>query len=366
MYVLNTQKQAFQIELNNQNPPTKLRGIGHNSQDNLITGGVGFLIQKDSLGWSLNQQLGIPGLLHNALGIYADTSGLWVGLDEGVLLHYPPTHDQAQSYRSCKPYTTGVLWQPYRSKNSQIWVGASNGLFHLDDKQLIPFDSSSTDLDGVAIYAFHDNKQGTWLSTSTGLYLVDLDKKIILDHFSSALSDKNYIPTRHIAHLHEDKKGIFWLATKGDGLIRWNPKTKTYKQYTQKGTGLSHNVLYSVYGDDFGSLWLSSQRGLMRFNKKSEHVNIYLEEDGLPHNEFNTISHYQAADGRLYFGGQSGMIHFHPKDWQKTSVNAPFIITGYKKQTQDTLVNLTAKLIADHTITLAPSDKSFSLNFALL
>ncbi|MCB0375875.1 MAG: hypothetical protein KDD04_08155, partial [Sinomicrobium sp.] len=78
--------------------------------------------------------------------------------------------------------------------------------------------------------------------------------------------------------------------------------------------GLSSDIVYAVYEDDYGKLWLPGDYGLMKFDKESHQVTTYLTNDGLPHNEFNTISHYRGDDGRLYFGGLSGITVVNPKD----------------------------------------------------
>ena len=70
-----------------------------------------------------------------------------------------------------------------------------------------------------------------------------------------------------IMHIYQDQAGIFWLATSGGGLIRWDQQTGTINQYTTKD-GLSHNVIYAVYEDRDGFLWMPSKMGLMRFEKK--------------------------------------------------------------------------------------------------
>lgn len=366
IYILNIKEQPFSLELAQQTPPYKSRGIAETKSGNLLTGSIGQFQYKDSTGWHQNNNR-ISGLAHNALGILVEDSTIWVGLDESILLAYSSPSSVPHVYKSPQ---MGVVWTAYRAKNGSLWVGTANGLYVLDEQrqELMTFNTVDNKLSKSTVYAFHENTSGTWLCTNTGLYLVDLDNRTIIEHYNSTKNNKDYIPSSHIAHLHEDKNGVFWLASKGDGLIRWNPSTKEYKQYTQKGAGLSHNVLYAAYGDDFENLWISSQRGLIRFNKASEHIKIYLQQDGLPHNEFNTIAHYQSPKGRLYFGGQNGIIHFHPKDLQQDITKAPLVITGYHKQTKDTLLNLTASLLEvdNPTITLAPSDKAFTLNFALL
>ncbi|MDZ7614296.1 MAG: hypothetical protein U5K51_11780 [Flavobacteriaceae bacterium] len=76
---------------------------------------------------------------------------------------------------------------------------------------------------------------------------------------------------------------------------------------------MSNNTLYAVYEDDYNTLWLPSNYGLMRFDKISHSVQVFLPENGIAHEEFNTFAHHKAADGTLYFGGINGITAFQSK-----------------------------------------------------
>ncbi len=300
------------------------------------------------------------------LGLLYDDKRLWIGKEHfGLCLFDLKT--EARYY-----YGKGLIWQPYKSPDGTIWAGAGEGLFKFDTakKYLVPFHNYGKyeALQKSSIYAFHLNDKGTWLSTSSGMYLLDLAQEKILAHYSDRQTGVFYIPTNHIAHIHEDKDGIFWLASKGQGLIRWNPNTGKSEQLTKKNAGLSHNVLYAVYEDDYGNLWLPSDYGLNCLNKTSRQVSLYLKDDGLPHHEFNTISHHQDKEGKLYFGTVDGMIEFHPKDFNHEREEVPFIITAAQRidQRTDSIINMTKSVLANYSLTIIPSDKAAEFNFALL
>ncbi len=370
LHLLQARPQPIKTELSTFSPNQKLRGITLDAKGRLYAGNIGYLVCKDSIASWINIMDVYKASFHNYLGMHADQNGVWMGLQEGRLLYYDINTLKAETFGENTAKAQVMLWQPYRAKDGNVWVGSNQGLYHLDleSRNLIAFKDTSQQLHKSLIYAFHENEKGTWLSTSNGLYLVDLSNEKILGHYNDYKKGKYFIPTNHIAHLHEDSSGNFWLATKGNGLIQWNPKTGSYKQYTQKGAGLSSNMLYSVYGDNFDNLWMSSARGLICFNNKNGYVRIFLKEDGLSHNEFNTISHFQGADGHLYFGGQNGMIHFHPKDMQTNVQQSSLVLTDatIQKKYTDTLINKTAAFIQDSLIQFMPSDKSVTLHFALL
>jgi len=164
------------------------------------------------------------------------------------------------------------------------------------------------------------------------------------------------------------------LATKDGGIIRWQPALGTYeksisRQFTTKD-GLSHNKTYGIYEDSFDKLWISSDVGLMRMDKKDFHIETFLVKDGIPHNEFNLTSHYQAKDSTLYFGGLGGLIAFDPKVFtQQAKKQIPLHVTQLTVLERDKkeVTNKTASLLQENQrITLQPDDKFVELQFALL
>ena len=167
-----------------------------------------------------------------------------------------------------------------------------------------------------------------------------------------------------------DADGIFWLATKGGGLIRWDKKNSQTMQFTMD-EGLSNNVLYAVYEDAYNHLWLPSNKGLMQFSKEDYQVNTYLPEDGITHEEFNTHSHLRDDEGNLYLGGLEGFISFHPDSFYKDSSEqkpAPFKLVKYLRQNGETGVfdNLTPSLLATGKIILPPDSKAFEVKAVML
>ena len=259
----------------------------------------------------------------------------------------------------------------FKDQEAKIWIGTMRGLYYFDkEKELVlPFNAYTVDplLASSGIYSFYENKEGIWLCTTTGLYLMNKNKQSIVRYHDKAEGDE-FIPYNHIAHLHEDKKGIFWLATKGGGLLKWNPKTAAHEQFTTK-EGLSHNILYAIYEDAQGSLWMSSDRGIMRFFKESQIIINYLPRDGISHEECNTFSHYQAKDGRIYFGGLNGVSAFHPQDFKpRLTKDARFVLTSFesKSTTNGRYVDKTQQLLSKKQIVIHANENAFVLRFALL
>ncbi|MBL4649859.1 MAG: hypothetical protein JKY03_09015, partial [Aureispira sp.] len=297
LYMFSIIQYPFKVELTNENNWVRLRGITRAPTGALLVSTYNFIFHQhldsvSSWGDFSVDSLKVPPAPINYLGSTIDNNNLWAGAEDGIVFHYNFGTRKMTRYHLFHNNTVAFFpWQPFVDSKGRVWVGTSSGLFLLD-KEANQFKQWNVEgselLSNSVVYSLHENKEGIWLSTTNGLFCLNMEGTEIIANYSSQQEGNQYIPSSHIAHLYEDKEGVFWLATKGDGLIQWNPKTKKYKQYTQNSDGLSHNVLYAVYGDNFGQLWLSSQRGLMQFDKETKAVNIYLKENGLPHNEFNT------------------------------------------------------------------------------
>jgi Y_Y_Y domain/Two component regulator propeller len=265
------------------------------------------------------------------------------------------------------------IWSFYEDGQGRLLMGTERGLLLYDTKSsdtvgVYTAYNQYKELAGAAVLQMVKDRAGIcWLVTSKGLYVMD-EKKGIVDHYGTTAEKGHFLPTDNFQHLYQDAAGAYWLATSDAGLIQWNPKTGMQRQYT-RAEGLSSNNLYAVYEDRRGYLWISSDYGLMRFNKAGGQVTVYTPEDGISYYEFNRISHYQAADGRLYFGGLNGVTAFYPEAFYDSvgSRTDAVMIAGFQQYlgSKGNLVDLTAQLSATNQIVVNPSDRFFSLTLAV-
>ena len=166
---------------------------------------------------------------------------------------------------------------------------------------------------GVCRLAFKDKKNRIFFAPSSGglSQLVDNkgELKIIPYQFNSKLTTntKDYISS--VCQTSEDE---YWFGTFGSGLLFWNEKKKETRSFT-KAQGLPNNVVYAVLQDGLTYLWLSTNRGICRFNRFSGETANYTEVDGLMSNEFNLGAYMKSKTGEFYLGGIYGYNFFNPK-----------------------------------------------------
>ena len=322
-----------------------------------------------------------PNLLYQCPVITDKQGQLWtMGTD---LIKLNPSTRKSSSYAiPSKPfYGLGLsLWHDGRQ---HIWISHNPGLsiFDTHKEQSQPFtcynrfpELAQSRVNGF----FPDPKtREIWVAASSGLYVLDtataggrpgrVRLRGITDRFST---QNKALPVDHITFVHPDpdSASVYWLATHGGGLIRWNRGTGTYQQFTQK-QGLSDNTIYAIYEDRHHRLWLPTNYGLMAFHRQTHKIQIFHTKDGIADKEFNLIAHYRAPDGRLFLGGLNGITAFYPDQVHTNKPTlSPLLVTQYHKLDTNTgeLVDHLSDFEQQNRLHLTAGDRLVSLSFALL
>ncbi len=234
------------------------------------------------------------------------------------------------------------IWSMLEVPDGRIWIG-NDGISYFENGEIKPFlkYNDYPKLEQAYILDLYQDRNGViWVASNNGLYILDPIRGIVK---GLGQQHEHFLPAREFQHVYQDTEGIYWLATGDAGLIRWN---KTSGEWTifDKTRGFLTNNIYAVYEDDFDYLWISSFNGLIRMHRTSYETTIFNEADGISDNEFNRISHYQADDGTLYFGGQNGVTAFDPKNFlhrpsleEKLQLKVKHISIFGKQSYRDTL-----------------------------
>lgn len=110
---------------------------------------------------------------------------------------------------------------------------------------------------------------------------------------------------------------------------------------------------------------MSSDYGIIKMNKLSFNVEIFLLENGIDQTEFNRISHFKTRDGAIYFGGLNGVTQFHPKDFQQifTAKKSSLVLSNFQQfnGSERKVEQKTTETKRNLNITLHPSDYIFDL-----
>ncbi|CAA6808042.1 MAG: PAS domain S-box-containing protein [uncultured Aureispira sp.] len=296
-----------------------------------------------------------------------------LNLKTGLITNYPTKHAAVVKEEDERNLNLKL----YEDHQGRIWMGSREGLYYLDTsyQAFIKYHAYGLceELNTSQVYALLEDTvtQTLWVGATSGLYQFDYKLGQFTYHYSTEKEAPYYIPHDYILTIHKDRtEAVLWLGTHEGGLIKLHPESGSLKHFTV-ATGLSDNVIYAILEDDNGFLWLSSNYGLMRFNKKSDwgRNTVYLPRDGITATEFNKMASYKSTSGRFYFGGVNGMVAFYPNHFQEEAESQiPLYILSYEclsgqaKEMEDR----TAQLLKTKEIVLYPNDHFFKLSFALL
>lgn len=124
--------------------------------------------------------------------------------------------------------------------------------------------------------------------------------------------------------------GIFEASIGDTGIVIGNNITHQ--------NGLPDNTVYGVMPDDFGNLWIPTNRGLSRIDPAGRFIQ-YETSEGVQADEFNRLTHLKLNDGRLVAGGINGINIIDPvRAIGKTANSRPLILSVHTRSQRDSVV----------------------------
>ncbi|WP_455609317.1 hybrid sensor histidine kinase/response regulator transcription factor [Bacteroides rodentium] len=171
-----------------------------------------------------------------------------------------------------------------------------------------------------------------------------------------------FIPTA----LHKDTYGTIWIGTVSNGLMCYQPQTGRMTPVP----GTSCLDISGIEEDLQGNLWISTQYGLSKYDRTTEHFTNYYAADGIGGNQFYDRASCRLSDGTLVFGGTHGLTFFNPIDVTiKRSI--PLLFCDLKIHNKLIRPQQSGQTIEKHLsycpdIHLEHDQNSFSISFAAL
>ncbi len=258
----------------------------------------------------------------------------------------------------------------YEDRHGTLWIGTNGGgLLTLDRNRarFVRYRNNPNDLDSLSsdqvLAFFEDHEDGIWLGTGGGGVLrvpgqaqrfqryrhkAGNPNSLITDYVSSVFEDSHGMLwvgskgavtridratgqfTHHslqagegsqsdVTSITEDSSGHLWFATRGEGIIRFDPQTgssKTYRHDPAKPRSLSHDAVFALFIDHRGIMWTATEDGLDAFDPATDDFRVY-KAPGVSPNRERAIA--EDATGMLWLATwYSGVHRFDPVTGQFT------------------------------------------------
>ncbi len=316
---------------------------------------------------------------------------VWIGTYNGLNLYDPETgeftHFRNDPGNSQSP-RRNTIFSIIEDKNGEIWFGNRNGLNRLNRKsnKFFHYKRDVKNPDGPqfpsAFKLLEDSRGTLWIGTDgSGLNRFDRkENKFIQYKFDK--DNPSSISHNKVYSVFEDNSGVLWIGTLGGGLNRLNRENETFTHFinspddtttisnnyvfsiceSTKGSGdlligtyggglnvfnretgkftpysskdgLSNDVIYGILADKEGDIWMSSNKGLSRFNPfdpDRKRITNYDVSHGLQSYEFNVGVYHKGRSGKMYFGGINGLNSFFPGEVKDNPFEPDIAVTDFR------------------------------------
>lgn len=337
---------------------------------------------------------------------FAETTGgnVWIATGQSGLLHL----DRDDRLRHVESESIPRNLTALCADGDYLWIGTQNGVLKLTvcDSSILEFrlnrkNSSASDNRITSI--FRTEAGEIYAATALGVLKYVSDK----DGFHTVDKLENLT----IEGMAQDSEGKIWMASYSDGTYIYDPIRNTlehycarygksrlpdmtsslcindndvwvisfnsgFYQYCSDGSFRTFNrrslpllptdVFYSATMDFQGNMWLSSDKGLVRFSPRQSGIKVFTENDGILDNRFKN-SALTLSDGRILMGSENGFIRFNPASLNKVREAvavkvSSFIIDG--KTPEESAKAIGGNIDMMEKITLAPDENSFELSLS--
>lgn len=278
--------------------------------------------------------------------IYADERGfLVIGMRGGIDLYDPRDRTflhfhELLGQAGAVPEVGCIL----KDSHGYFWFGTRKGLYRIPAKRL--------------------NLSGEKLSAGDFIF------------FTHNATDPSSISGDYVISLMEDKKGNVWIGTYGNGIckaqINGNGRI-AFQQYTQKD-GLCNNVIYTMESDSDGNIWVSTDKGLSKFNPEQKTFENFYTKDGLLSDQFYWNASETDNAGMLYFGGVNGLNYFDPRQITSYPGKPKVVFTDFRVFNKPVSIGekLHGRVVLENSVSrtkkieLSYRDNVFSVEFSAL
>ncbi len=208
------------------------------------------------------------GLRGNNLGsIFFDkNNNLWISYLKNKFNYYDGIKFVTPKL-SKEIYDFGRLYYSYKDNLDELWFCTDNGLIHYDLYKWNKF----TTRDGLI-----SNKVTCIVQYKNEYYLIATSKGILRYEKGKFFKEKSIFHINFVRDMLFDKDGNLWIATESKGIYKIS---KGNIEGFNSENGLKGDLVFDLYEDNEGNIWISSYIGLDLLI--SPKIKVYTKKSGL-------------------------------------------------------------------------------------
>ncbi len=224
----------------------------------------------------------------------------------------------------------------YEDKYYNLWISTQKGLleYNKKNKKIHLFknryyDDTSLVNDNV-LTAYEDRSGLLWFGTYNGISLLNPNQPF--NQYRREPDKENTISDNSMSGIYKDSDGILWLGTNSAGLNALNTMTGEVRNFYSNNNDentLSSNVVWQICEADKDNLWVATQGGVNKINKKSGKVERLKYPDNMKErNKMDARNVFVDKDGLLWIGARGGLQSYDDKTGTFTDYSNVFNTVG--------------------------------------
>ncbi len=260
----------------------------------------------------------------NTQGLLIDNDDLWVGTyDNGIYVLNLKT-ENLRNHFTFKDPGNGLKTNSFvtflKTSGGTVYAGSISGLYRFN-REGKSFSLLENVVPDGFIHALYEDTNGIiWIGTyGRGLYRYDANSGIC-EQVITAGDDYGNMENDYITSIYEDKDHNIWFTTEGSGFSYVSAGTGAITSFIP-GRDVEFAIYCAILQDSQGQIWITSTRGLLRYDPVSGKFAVYTRNQGLLGNAFSYNSAYQDKNGRIYFGMVNGLLAFNPAEIKENTYN---------------------------------------------
>ena len=183
---------------------------------------------------------------------------------------------------------TNTIWDITQDHLGFMWFTTSNGLVKYDGYKFTTYQPDDNDSNSIYIgnlnLPYEDRSQNLWITHYNGMSLYNRETGNFTNYLIDPDADGTY--NNVFWHIIEDHTGTLWVGTGAKGLLKLVKNfeklrsnndiiEKSYVHNPEDSTSIVSNCVWTLYEDKSGILWLATDKGLCKYNRKTDNFTTY-------------------------------------------------------------------------------------------
>ena len=309
--------------------------------------------------------------------IFEDSDGnIWLGTKGDGLVRMTPqgnTYGWKRFRHNPADYnslSSNNIYSIEQDKDGRIWVGTYGGALSMlpspDSDHFVTVRNNFPDYPqelGDRVRYLHCMPDGRMLVATVGGLIMfepsDMPELTVFTKITKIPGDIHSLGNNDVIYIFTDSSGETWLCTFGGGLNRiYFEGALPRFDVISTEDGLASNIVHSAVDDSEGNIWIATESGISRFDRKSRIVTNFSMYDGMMATSYSEATCAALSDGRIAFGTYDNVSVFRHEDFVNVDRNPRLAISGLT--VDDVRVPFQDKIVIPHDYSV------FRINYASL